>query len=317
MGGNAIKNSTRLQKSDYEIAKNTILQFFWNRNIKVAVPPSYSSKSDFGDLDLLVENTGNMKETIEEVNKFFNVKESFSVKDSDVYSFGFNYDSKVFQVDLIFVTSKDFETSYNYLSYNDLFNLLGRLSHKVGFKLGHQGLLVPVKNGNNTLGYVIVTKDLKEIFKIIDVDYDIFLKGFETPTDIFDFVTKSKYFTNKMFRLEELNNINRVRNKKRKIYMNFVDYIKDFEPKEIDIDKDSFVKEVLKGFPEAEKECQKLWDRLAFQRAVSEKFNGNIVRDVTGLDGLELGMLMKKLKNKYSDEFWLTADVVEVIKSER
>ena len=314
MGGNAIKSSVRLSKSDYEIAKNQILQFFWSRNIKVAVPPSYSSKSDFGDLDVLVENTGNMKETIEEVNKFFNVKESF--KNSTVYSFGFDYNSKIFQVDLIFVTSKDFETSYNYLSYNDLFNLLGRLAHKLGFKLGHQGLIVPVKNGNYTLGDVIVTKDLKEIFNIIDVDYEVFQKGFESPTDIFDFVIASKYFTSKMYELEELNNINRVRNKKRKIYMNFVEYIKDIEPKEIDINKDTFVKEVLKRFPEAEKECQKLLDRLAFQQAVSEKFNGNIVKDVTGLEGVELGMLIKKLKNKYSDEFWLSADVVEIIKSE-
>lgn len=314
MGGNAIKSAVRLNKSDYEIVKNEILSFFWNRNIKVAVPPSYSSKSDFGDIDILVENTGNMKETIESVNQFFNVTDS--LKNSTVYSFGYNYLSSAFQVDLIFVTSKNFETSYNYLSYNDLFNLLGRLAHKLGFKLGHQGLIVPVKNGNYTLGDVIVTKNLKEIFNIIDVDYEVFQKGFETPTDIFDFVIASKYFTSKMYELEELNNINRVRNKKRKIYMNFVEYIKDIEPKDIKIDKESFVKEVIESYPIAKEEIQKLWDKLAFQRAVSEKFNGNIVKEVTGLEGKALGEMIVKLKSKYSDEFWLTADVIEMIKKE-
>lgn len=314
MGGNAIKSAVRLNKSDYEIVKNEILSFFWNRNIKVAVPPSYSSKSDFGDIDILVENTGNIKETIESVNQFFNVTDS--LKNSTVYSFGYNYLSSTFQVDLIFVTSKDFETSYNYLSYNDLFNLLGRLAHKLGFKLGHQGLIVPVKNGNYTLGDVIVTKNLKEIFNIIDVDYEVFQKGFETPTDIFDFVISSKYFTSKMYQFEELNNINRVRNKKRKIYQQFVDYIKDIEPREVNIDKQHFVKEVLESYPEAKIKVQKLWDKLEFQRKVSSVFNGNIVRDITGLNGPELGNLMKKLKSKYSDEFWLTADVEQIIKRE-
>ena len=311
MGGTAIKNTSRLVKKDFNTVKDLVEQFFVLKGVKTAVPLSYKSKSDFGDLDIVIENTGNMKELIDEINVYFNVTDFY--KNGTIYSFGLTFEDKLFQVDLIFVTPKDFESSYNYLCYNDLFNLLGRLAHKLGFKLGHDGLSVVIKNGDYLLGQVILTRDLKTIFEILDVSLDKFNEGFNTPEEIFDFVIASKHFNSSMFRLENLNNINRVRNAKRKLYMQFVEYTKDIPVKDTVIDKEQSVFFVLDSFPEAQKEVQKLQDKLELQRKVAEKFNGNLVKELTGLEGKDLGDMMKILKSTYTNDDFLNNDLKDLI----
>ena len=298
MGGNAIKSATRLKKQDYLKVEEDVKQFFALKGVKTAVPLSYSSKEDFGDLDIIVENTGNMKELIDDVNVYFNVKEFY--KNNTIYSFGYDYNGQTFQVDLIFVTTKDFESSYNYLCYNDLFNLLGRIAHKQGFKLGHDGLKVVVKNGDYLLGEVVISKNLEIIFDILDVDINRYREGFETFEDIFDFVIASKWFDSAMFKLENLNNINRVRNAKRKLYMQFIEYTKDIPEKNLKIDKEENVRNILQLFPNAREDLAILKYKLKVQQETALKFNGDIVKELTGRENKELGELMKVIKTDYN-----------------
>lgn len=42
--------------------------------------------------------------------------------------------------------NEHFNTSLEYLNWNDLGNLIGRIAHKFGLKYGHKGLLYIIKN---------------------------------------------------------------------------------------------------------------------------------------------------------------------------
>lgn len=316
MGGNALKNInvTRMNKQEFNDTKNKVQTALSEFGLESAIPKFFKSKDSFGDIDVVVKYSGS--NDVQKCIQYF--KDKFKPKDFYKNSNVFSVDIDNHQVDLIFVPEKDFETSLNYLSFNDLFNLLGRLAHKLGLKLGHRGLLVVVRNGNYTLGDVVVTRDLSEIFEILDVDLDTYNKGFETTQEIFEFVMKSKYFSNSIFAYENLNHTNRVRNKKRVVYESFLKYLEDKPKDGISVDKDIFVENLLERFPEAKSKVQKLWDRLAEQKAVHKIFNGDIVSEVKNVKGPELGKWMKHFKNKYTNKFWLdnANKSLEIIRNE-
>ena len=168
MGGNALKDFTwRMTKDEYEELKKkvvTILNSF-DLSLKIGIPPSYSSKETFGDLDVVVgyRYPHEAKMIIEFIRELVHPKAEFHNK--MFYSFEFNEK----QVDLIFVPEAHFEMTLDYYSYNDLFNLAGRLARRIGLKLGNKGLSIVVRNGNYQLGEVILTNDLFEIFQILDL----------------------------------------------------------------------------------------------------------------------------------------------------
>lgn len=303
MGGNALKNInvTRMNVKEFNETKDKVLAVLNELKLEATIPKFFKSKDSFGDVDVIIKTTNSTdyQRAVDRVNEVFKPKDFY--RNGSVYSF----DVDNHQVDLIFTPEKDYETSVNYLSYNDLFNLLGRLAHKLGLKLGHKGLLYVIRNGDYTLGEVELVKDLKSIFKILDVDIDTYNKGFENADEIFEFVMKSKYFSNQIFAYENLNNINRVRNKKRVVYRDFLKYIRSRPKDGLTVDKEVFVKELLEEFPEAKVKVQKLWDRLVEQRAVKKIFNGDIVKELKNVEGPELGKWMIHFKKKYDNKFWL------------
>lgn len=296
MGGNAIKNASRITKSEYDrvcnILTDTLGRFYY-----VAIPPSYSNKESFGDIDIVVENNDL------DINYILPLLNPTEIqKNSNVISFGYKYLNKIIQVDLIFVQHKEFETSLNYLSYNDLFNLLGRLARRVGLKLGHKGLEYIVRdkeNNDRILGELLITSKLTEICQILDLDYNTYIAGFENKSDIFNFVIKSKYFDSYCFKLENLNHINRMRNKKRQIYTDFLEYVKDIPEKDEKIDRDLFVMNLLSEYHLTEDYYKIIMDEIK-RRELALKFNGELVMKLTGLQGKELGAFMSAFKEKYN-----------------
>lgn len=303
MGGNALKNTKRMNKKEFIQTKNIALNKIYEYNLHAEVVRFYKDKQDFGDIDILVkcDNPVDVERCIDKIKNDLHPRETF--KNGNVFSFELNNH----QVDLIFTPEKYFTSSLIYFSYNDLFNFLGRIAHRLGFKLGHKGLMVVVKNGNYKLGEVILTQDLKEILGILGLSYQRYKQGFNTKEDIFNFVISSRFFNKSMFDYNKLNHINRIRNKKRKMYREFLEYIADKPlPNEANkIDKEEFVNRVLKLYPQAQKEIQKLQEKLQKQKEVSQIFNGHIVSEIKNVKGRELGKWMKHFKNKYDLDFWI------------
>ena len=100
---------------------------------------AYSQKPSFGDMDILFESDYLNINVIDYLKETFNSKEV--VRNSHVYSFEYNN----FQIDLILTSKANFDTSFTYFAYNDLGNLMRRVSHKLGFKYGHEclSLIIP------------------------------------------------------------------------------------------------------------------------------------------------------------------------------
>lgn len=134
------------------------------------------------------------------------------------------FDYKEVQVDLIMSSGEHFYNHFFYMSYNDLGNFIGRLAHSVGLKYGQEGLWYNHYYKNTKLGRIIISKDYREIFNYLDLDYNRWEKGFDSLEEIFEFVSKSKLFNPPMYQLKSLNKINRERNLKSPWYFDYKIY---------------------------------------------------------------------------------------------
>lgn len=193
-------------------------------------------------------------------------------------------------------------------------NLLGRIAHKAGFKLGHLGLRYVLRdpdNSDHVLAELTITRDWAETLRLLGYDPVHYQAGFEggfaSLADIFDYVTSSPYCNKDIYLLENRNNKARVRDRKRKTYQAFLAWLEtvpanalpcyDWADKETI--RQQFLGEALARFP-AFKEAylQALADWRA-EQAFRAKFNGKLVAEITGLTGKALGSVMQQIRNSF------------------
>lgn len=257
---------------------------------------AYTTKETFGDLDVLY--VADKKITPEMVHKLFGATQCYN--NGDVISFSF----MDFQIDLIHTEAHNFNYAYAYFSYNDIAgNLVGKLAHKFGLKHGHDGLWMPLRDENNVFDSVLITTSYASTCEFLDLDYDKYMDGFATLQEGFDWVAASKYFDPESYKLENLNHIAKIRDKKRATYHAFLEYCQNWvssgnAPKtKFDKDKTKYFDEIFEFFPSARDGFEQATMKLAHQKYIKTKFNGDMVRELTGLDGKELGMFMLHLKS--------------------
>lgn len=307
MGGRALKNLTtptrRYQRAEFEEISQELINKLKETFDRVIMPLFYKNKQSFGDADILVTSKEfpQMREYIE---KTFTPNEIFH--NGNCWSF----DYKELQVDIITCSPEHFDSNAMYLSYNDLGNLIGRIAHGFGLKYGQEGLWLEHYFKNKNIGKVFISKDYSKIFQFLGLSYERYEQGFDNLEDIFSFIAESEYFNWKKFHLEELNKINRDRNKKRASYMSFLEWItenvsdKAHEYKFVE-DKSSYFTLIDKFFPEANMitevrrleylECRKLY--------VQSKFNGGDVMRRYGFEGKKLGDIMNGFKEYVTHNF--------------
>ncbi len=174
---------------------------------------------------------------------------------------------------------------------------------KLNFNYGPGGLKVKCITENGLTEDIVISKDSKKIFEFLGYDYERYLKGFDTLEEIYEFVITSRYFNYEGFLMDNLNHIDRKRNKKRVTYQGFLEYLntKDLEslPKyEFNKDKNYYIHLVDTYFPEANfiEKLQDLARKDVFNKTVAEKFNGNLVMEWTGLKDKELGNCICEFK---------------------
>lgn len=305
MGGNALKNCVVRRYLDKEY-KQIDMDTRYSLSLlfpKSSVLPvlAYKNKESFGDLDILLCSENLPSDWVETVVKWFKPKEY--VKNGNVLSF----EHRQFQVDLIVTKPEELMTSYFYFAYNDLGNLLGRLAHSIGLKLGHDGLSYNWRVEDYQFKNEVISTDWREICNVLGVSYEHYCQGFDTLEDIFKFVAASPFFHSDIYLLENRNNYARTRDKKRKTYTEFLKWIENYDHTESQIankiarysnNKSIWLPyqfSVIKGFEETYNRVQTEW---AEEVEYKKRFNGDLVRKWTGLDKQELGMFMKYLKGK-------------------
>jgi hypothetical protein len=309
MGGNALKNTftRRYEREEYYKLINMVIDTFME-NIPCSCWPiaAYNNKQSFGDADLLCSIESGWQDSIPDfVKNHFGSKEL--VKNGNVYSF----DVEELQVDLILTPKEYMQTSYTYFAYNDLGNLMGRVAHKMGFKYGHKGLSVIVKDGDYVIGEHVVSKDSEKIFEFLGYSWERFCEGFDELEDIFKFAASSPYFNKDIYLLDNRNHKGRIRDAKRPTYTAFLKWLEEQPVGSLpeyawndlkELGGRELLPEALERaetfFPGTKEAVEALYKQREKVKASHAKWNGNIVRARTGLEGKELGELMKAVKER-------------------
>jgi len=320
MGGNVLKNTVtrRYKRDEYFTLFNNVKDVLYEATLNYdawldgfVLIPSYKSKESFGDMDILI-NEKWFKQDMRIIN-IYHPTEVFCEKNSNVISFDYHE----FQIDFIFIPDEYFKTALTYFSYNDLGNLMGRIANNMGVRYGHDGLkmLYYSDNKNKVLVEIHLSYDIPKIFKFLGFNYDRFLEGFNDITDIFNYVIDSEFFSKEIFAYENLNHENRTRNKKRKTYGKFLEYIQELKSDDYVYpnDKTEWLSRIDEFFPNVKvyEKIEEAKKREEVNKKIKEKFNGDIVRLITGLEGEELGKFIKKFKEFCNDfeQYILDTDV--------
>jgi len=297
MGGRALKNTftRRYNRAEYELIIQDIVEKAKGLFSEVSPTKFYRHKESFGDADVLCLIDKPININIREwLIKTFNSKEVFH--NGNCYSFEYHE----FQVDFILVGKEDWETSKVYYSYNDLFNFVGKIAHQYNLKFGADGLKFVYYHEGKKLGKIYLTKDHHEALTFLGFDPVRYDQGFDTLEEVFEYVVKSKYFNPWIFDLENSNKINRDRDKKRASYNAFIEYIKPYKETEKDVyyyfhkEREVYLGLINYIFTHFFKEYNLLAKKEQERKAVSQKFNGDIIKEKFNLTGKNLGDALKK-----------------------
>lgn len=336
MGGNALsKPSARIDKLEYETIVSTVLtkfaQWSFDNEFDTYSHPvdSYRTKDSFGDADILYTFTGDNTSSITTF-----IKESFGdveiVKNGDVTSFDFDG----FQIDMIYADPESFNFARGYFAFNDLGNFIGRTAHALGFKFGHDGLKYILRDEDDdtrVVAELYLTQDFENALKFLGFDPEVHLNGFDTPEEIFEYAASSEYFDPATFVFGNRNHTARVRDKKRKMYNAALNYYKEkFGVTDESVpekkDRKAHLERARKTFILFDLSMEKAIDGHRINKAYRSVVNGSAVSELTGLEGKDLGEVMKRINvyvTTYGLKYWISTldensgdDVLRVIVEE-
>jgi len=311
MGGNALKEygAKRVEASEYHWIASKLSEVLDNMikssgiEEKSSVIRAYRNKPSFGDIDIIVPTE---LHKIGDANiamliaSGMNTDKVVFKSNGPVTSFGLPlFSGGLLQIDLIYTKKDDFNFANEYYSWNDLGNLIGRIAHKLGLRFGHDGLSMPLRDGDNLFDTIHLTKDFKTAIEFLGYSYRVHQYGFDTMEDIFRFTVDTDWFNSAIYDLDNRNHTARVRDKKRPTYTAFLEWLK-VHPEvdkhfEFPKDKSIWHETIWTYFPAAKTEFDAAMARLERRKLIKSKFNGDIVRELTGLEGKDLGMFMRKL----------------------
>lgn len=316
MGGNALKVETsRIERMEYERVCTQVTTALKENfpDAAISVIPSYENKPSFGDLDVLIAPEDHTKDIFDLASVALNATEGH--KNGSVMSFGIrlprnkSYFDRIFQVDLIKVPHIWWPTVY--FGYNDLGNLMGRVSKKLGFKYGHDGLWCILRDNENSarvIDEILVTnEDLPNAFKLIGYDFDDYTNwSFKEPEDIYEYAASNKYFDLSVYLLENRPHHERIRDRKRKIYRGFLEWCEKqtFAPvpeeyKDVAKLRAEKLKEAFERFPDFEERYTAALAKHELMRTAKKNFNGLLVIEVTGLQGKKISEIIQDFKKAW------------------
>lgn len=271
---------------------------------------AYRTKPDFGDLDFVVDSRFMQGITrdklLEELKAYFDSEIPFH-NGGSVLSVGIPLeDGGCLQVDLIWTSTINIVPSLAYFAWNDLGNLMGRIAHKFGFKYGHDGLWIILRDGTYQFDEILITRDTAEALTFLGYDAARWLEGFDTREDIYRFTASTRFFNKAIYELDNRNHTARVREKKRPVYMEFLEWVKNppFELAEYQFpaDKSENLPRLFEAFPHVKSMYEKAWAKLEEQKYFKTRFNASLVSAHTGRKDTALGEFMKFFKGNYMHE---------------
>lgn len=315
MGGNALKLVTeRKPAAEYFRIVNEFTGLFEQVfGFSPVLIKSYRTKESFGDIDFLVEGEKLPHHWTSSLKDAFGLDSNTYIKNSNVVTIAFQR----MQVDLIVTPAKYMETSANYFAFNDCNNIIGRILHKQGVKLGHKGLSLVIRHkerSDHILKEIELSHRYEDALEILGLDVERYHQGFDTLEDIFEYVSTSKFFDPEIYAFENRSYTSRVRDKKRATYNGFLKWIEQHPEKKkysfpdknerggYSIREPYYTDIVLKKWPWVEQIVDDTIAQFEFSLRLKEKYNGHVIGEMTGLSGKELGAFMAKVAVLLTEE---------------
>jgi len=314
MGGTALKHlgfeSQRVERKDYFLLVQEI-KTLWEQNFHTSIKDvlHYSNKPDYGDIDLVAACKSDQEITKEKIQKAFGCQ--YISKNSCVYSF----DYKNVQVDLAILNGLyDFHSYYIFSCYSPIGNVIGRLIKQKGLKWGIDGLSYPVKlSDSEQLGQISILyrsnpyDTFERVLQFLGIEYDIdefFKNYFADQEDIFEWLASSELFNKDIFAFENLNHVNRKRDRLRNDYHNWLEFIKDRPNKfEGNKDKSIHIKEISNFFDiNLHSLIEKRIANHQMEKFYKEKFNGKHLMEWGITEGKLIGECIAGFKQYVTNE---------------
>lgn len=317
MGGQALHSYgvSRMDDATYKRlsekalnAVNTALKSFNSIN-EARLVPSWREKSEHGDIDIVVPKdafSGSHEKLLKELCKALDVQKIDHKINNNMVSFVLHDGETCHQVDLICVKDCSLDFAYSFYSWNDVSTILLRVARRMGVRISPDDLSLSLKEGTNKIGTIFLTNDYKEALEFLGLNYERWAQGFNNLEEIYQFFSGWMGFNYRVFDLKALKPSDRKNVEKRPGYIHFLKWI-EAHP---ELEKKVFWKDYVKSykesiwekFPHAKIEHDKIYEDIKRKKETQEKFNGHIVNRMTGLEGKELGNLMKRFKMDFNSE---------------
>ena len=310
LGGKALKETKTERKTTAQfndIASRLLPKLKEILGTELYILKFYHSKPDHGDMDILFKVDDEFRNKKLIVRQL--VKEHLNPHQIIVNDGTTTFDFEEFQIDLSPVNEDIWESTKFWMDYDPSSNLLGKLFHKFGLKYGPDSLHYPYRgDSGQVMEDIVITKDFRKMMEFLGLDPERKYKGFDTLEEIYDWIISSKYYNTEFFLLDNLTQSDRKRNKKRPTFNKFLDYVKDMpytsEGYHFEKNKTKYLDLIDSSFPEVHflGQIERLKKKGEEIRILKEKFNGELVKEWTDLEGKELGDIITKFKYQYTNE---------------
>lgn len=303
MGGNLFKLG-RIPKAKYLRIEGELRAYLDHKlGNCYRIPRYYRSKPDFGDVDVIISDA-TIQSTWQDLRMEF-------VQDLDIQEYKsagavFSTVYQNFQVDFFHREQRYYESTYHYLSFNDIGNILGKIFKRFNLKYGEQGLLYVFRRADGHYQKDLqVSQDFERIFTFLQLDFAHWERGFDTLDEMFHWATASPYFSIQPYQEQDATTAQRV--KERTTMRRFVEWLDAqgiTQRYNFLEDRDAYLPVINDFFPEA-----KLMEKITQERTretvvaqLREKYSGKIVMHLfPDLQGVELGAFMRNFQAQWED----------------
>jgi hypothetical protein len=262
------------------------------------IPRFYNQKPDFGDVDILLSEAA-VDTTWPDLRD--HIAAELGIETSQAQGQVFSTVYRGFQVDFSLRSEATFQSTYQFLCFNDLGNLLGKMFHRMGFTYGEQGLVyVSRRAHSHHRADLLVSQDMDRILSFLGLDPADWHRGFDTLPQMYGWVVGSPYFSSDPYLAPRT----RKRDSSRTTLTQFIAYLRDRQlEKRFDHgDKADWIPRVAAAFPEA-----RLEEAIAREQALEArdaafraKFNGRLVMSLCPeLEGKALGAFMQAFQRRF------------------
>ncbi len=302
MGGHALKHvpCARVSLARYQEVQAQVAKCLTDAGLEYAFIPYVPTKTDFGDLDVLVLSSSALSG---DWTSF--VQSTFAPDEMVVNGPVVSFNIGTFQVDFIQVESLAFARFY--YSYSVFGNIVGHLTHSYRLSFGHYGLALDTDPGSGDGLGLLLSCDVGRVAEFLGLDLERWT-SVQTIEDVYRLVVSSHLFTSVAF--TNLNNKARTRARKRPEYNAFLEYISVVtQPKEQVVISD--LRPSALAFFGKQAEYDSVVEAERRRSARAAKYHGGLFVQC-GLKGKDVGVAKEAFALVYSDA-WIDAHTAEEV----